>query len=508
MTSAFSEISALEDSGIANGPALGAGSGTRRPLRGRGNGLTRLASAALVTGLVAAGALVGAGAAAAEDTAPQHPGGAVAVLDGLKTYDGAKIKTDKGTQSVSAGLFEMTVDGGGKLKTYCIDIHNPTQSSAEYKETPWAESSLGKNADAGRIRWILEHSYPQVDDLASLAKASGAKSLTAGTAAAGTQVAIWRFSDKADVTAVNEDAEKLADYLEDKAQDSTEPQASLTLSPAAVSGQAGGLLGPVTVHTDAAEATVAPPADAVASGVKITDKDGNPVSKATDGTELYFDVPKGATDGTASLTVQATTSVPVGRVFTGVTTTSQTQILAGSSESVVSAQAAATWAAKGPVPAVTAQKNCADNRIDFTVTNNGDQPFRFTFAVAGDVYTVEPGGSKTASVGVGEDKSYDITVVGVDNDFSQNFKGVLDCVTAATPAPGGDEGTDTQTGASPSPATTVAAGDVTGGGEGDLAATGGSSATPVIAGVAVALVVLGGGAVFFLRRKKSAAAGQ
>ncbi|MCX5397061.1 Cys-Gln thioester bond-forming surface protein [Streptomyces sp. NBC_00102] len=474
-------------------------------MRGRGNGLARLASTALVTGLVAAGALAGAGTAAADDAAPQHPGGAIAVLNGLKTYDGAEIKTDKGTQPVSAGLFEMTVDGGGTLKTYCIDIHNPTQGKAEYKETAWAESSLGKNDNAGRIRWILEHSYPQVDDLASLAKAAGAKSLTAGTAAAGTQVAIWRFSDNADVTAVNKDAEKLADYLEGAAQNSAEPQASLTLSPAAVSGQAGGLLGPVTVHTDAAEAAVAPPADAVASGIKITDKDGNPVSKATDGTELYFDVPKGAADGSASLTVQATTSVPVGRVFVG-ESKSQTQILAGSSESVVSAQATANWAAKGPVPAVTAKKDCTKGAVEFTVTNNGDQPFKFTFSGGGDVYTVEAGGSKTVPVGVGEDKAYDITVVGVDNDFKQNFKGVLDCVTAATPAPG-DTGTDTQTGASPSPAATAAA-SVTGGGEGDLAATGGSSATPVIAGVAIALVVIGGGAVFFLRRKKSAAAAQ
>ncbi|WSQ55455.1 Cys-Gln thioester bond-forming surface protein [Streptomyces sp. NBC_01218] len=479
-------------------------------MRGRGTGLARLASTALVTGLVAAGALAGTGTAAADDAAPQHQGGATAVLDGLKTYDSAVIKTaGEEPKKVSAGLFEMTVDGGGKLKTYCIDIHNPTQGQAAYKETPWAESSLGKNENAGRIRWILEHSYPQVDDLASLAAKAGTGPLTEGTAAAGTQVAIWRYSDGADVTAVNKDAEKLADYLQGAAQNSSEPQASLTLSPPAVSGQAGGLLGPVTVHTDAAETTVAPPADAVASGVKITDKDGNPVSKATDGTELYFDVPKDTADGSASLTVQATTSVPVGRVFTGVTTTSQTQILAGSSESVVSAQATADWAAKGPVPAVTAQKNCAKNGVDFTVTNNGDQPFRFTFE-AGTDFTVEAGGTKTVSIPVGEDKAYDITLGGVDTDFKQNFKGVLDCVTVSDTTPDDDKGTDTQTGASPSPATTpvAVAADTTGGAEGDLAATGGSSATPIIAGVAVALVVLGGGAVFFLRRKKSAAGAQ
>ncbi|WEH43804.1 Cys-Gln thioester bond-forming surface protein [Streptomyces sp. AM 2-1-1] len=475
-------------------------------MRGRGTGLARLASTALVTGLVAAGALAGTGTAAADDAAPQHQGGATAVLDGLKTYDSAVIKTaGEEPKKVSAGLFEMTVDGGGKLKTYCIDIHNPTQGQAAYKETPWAESSLGKNENAGRIRWILEHSYPQVDDLASLAAKAGTGPLTEGTAAAGTQVAIWRYSDGADVTAVNKDAEKLADYLQGAAQNSSEPQASLTLSPPAVSGQAGGLLGPVTVHTDAAETTVAPPADAVASGVKITDKDGNPVSKATDGTELYFDVPKDTADGSASLTVQATTSVPVGRVFTGVTTTSQTQILAGSSESVVSAQATADWAAKGPVPAVTAQKNCVAGGLDVTTSNNGDKPF--TFTISGTEYTVEAGGTKTVTVPVAEDATYDVTVTG-EGGFEQNFKGVLDCVTVSDTTPDDDKGTDTQTGASPSPATTPVAADTTGGAEGDLAATGGSSATPIIAGVAVALVVLGGGAVFFLRRKKSAAGAQ
>ncbi|HWU08681.1 MAG TPA: Cys-Gln thioester bond-forming surface protein [Streptomyces sp.] len=478
------------------------------PFRGRADGLVRVASTALVTGLVAAGALAGVGTAAA-DEAPAHQGsGTSAVLDGLKTYDTAVITTpgenggEARTKRVSAGLFEMTVDGGGTLETYCIDIHNPTQDKAKYLETPWAQSSLGKNDDAGKIRWILEHSYPQIDDLTSLAKKAGTGPLTERTAAAGTQVAIWRYSDGADVTAANEDAEKLADYLQGAARSSSEPPASLTLTPATVSGQAGGLLGPVTVHTDATEASVTPPAGAAADGVRITDKDGNAVTRAANGTELYFDVPKDSADGSASFSVQATTTVPVGRVFAGVTK-SQTQILAGSTESAFSAQATASWAAKGPAPAVTAQKNCAKGSVDFTVTNNGDQPFRFTFA-AGTDHTVEAGGTKTVSLPVAEDAAYDITLSGVDTEFTQNFKGVLDCVTTPAPAPGDDEGVETQDGASPSPAATAAA-DVTGGGEGDLAATGGSSATPVIAGVAAVLVVLGGAAVFFLRRKKTAA---
>ncbi|MFF3750197.1 Cys-Gln thioester bond-forming surface protein [Streptomyces sp. NPDC002018] len=467
----------------------------------RRRGAARLAAAVLVSGLVAMGSLAGAGAAVAEGT-PQHPGGAAATLDGLKTYDGAVLHVNGKDQQLPAGLFEMTVDGGGKLKTYCIDIHNPTQEQAKYLETPWDQTSLGANENAGKIRWILEHSYPQIDDLSALAGAAGTGPLTEKTAAAGTQVAIWRYSDGAEVDASDPEAEKLADWLEKSAQDSAEPKASLTLEPGAVSGKAGEKIGPVTVRTDADSVTVAPPADA-ATGVKITDKDGAPVTAAANGTELYFDVPSDAADGTASLGVQATTSVPVGRAFAGVTK-SQTQILAGSSESTVSATATAAWAKQGAVPAVTAEKNCAEGGVDVTAANTGDEPF--TFELNGSEHTVAPGGTKTVTVPVGEDEAYDFTITGPAG-FTQNFQGVLDCETTGTPAPAPSEQPSSQPGAVP--ADGVAAGGLgTMTGTGDLAETGSSSATPVIAGIAIALVVLGGAAVFFLRKKKASTPGE
>ncbi|GGY83115.1 TQXA domain-containing protein [Streptomyces nitrosporeus] len=472
---------------------------------GLGRGLVRTVAALLTSGLVAAGTLAGASTAAADETG-EHQGGAVAVLDGLKTYDMARLDNGEGKkpQDIPAGLFEMTVDGGGKLKTYCIDIHNPTQDRARYLETPWDQSSLGDNKNAGKIRWILQNSYPQVDDLAGLAEKAGTGPLTVKSAAAGTQVAIWRFSDDADVTAKDEHAEKLADWLEEKAQNVAEPKASVSLSPAAVSGKAGGRLGPVTVHTDAGQVSVAPPADAAASGVQVTDKDGKAVSTATDGSDLYFDIPEDTADGSASLSVQASTSVPVGRVFAGLTK-SQTMILAGSSESTVTAAATATWAEKGAVPAVTAQKNCAKGGVDITASNKGDEAF--TFELAGTEHTIAAGETRTVTVPVAEDQAYDFTITG-PGGFEQNFKGVLDCETAGTPQP--SEGTDTQSGSSPSPVpSSTDAGTGTSGTEGgDLAATGGSSATPVIAGVAIALVVLGGGAVFLLRRKKPQTSGE
>lgn len=473
----------------------------------RGRAILRPATALLLSGLVTAATLAGTGTAAADDPG-RHQGGAAAVLDGLKTFDSAVLRMpgENGapdrTQELPAGLFEMTVDGGGKLKTYCVDLHNPTQNQAKYLETPWAETSLGANRNAGKIRWILQHSYPQVDDLAVLAKAAGTGPLTERTAAAGTQVAIWRYSDDADVTASDKQAERLADWLQKRARDVAEPRASLTLEPAAVSGRAGDRLGPVTVRTDADRVSVSPPVDAATSGITVTDEEGEPVTSAVDGARLYFAVPKGSTDGSASLAVQTTTSVPVGRAFAG-TTRTQTQILAGSSESTVSARATATWAETGAAPALTARKNCAAGGVDITAVNRGDQPF--TFALGGYEHTVAAGATRTVTIPVAEDQAYDFTITG-PGGFRKSFTGVLDCATsgsvaAAEKAPEGeDAGVGTQSARQSVPAST---GTSTSGLEGDLAATGGSSTTPMIAALAVGFLVIGGGALFVRRRQEA-----
>lgn len=454
----------------------------------RGRGAARLAVTALVSGLFAACAMASAGPAAAEDI-PQHQGGASATLDGLTTFDRAVLHDGGQRHELPAGLFEMTVDGGGRLKTYCIDIHNPTQEQAKYLETPWEQTSLGANGGAGKIRWILQHSYPQVDDLTALAERAGTGPLTERTAAAGTQVAIWRYSDGAEVEALDPAAEQLADWLEKKARNVGEPRASLSLEPNAVSGKAGGRLGPITVRTDADRVTVTPPADSAASGVIVTDQAGRPVTTAVDGSRLYFDVPAGATDGTAALSLQATTNVPVGRAFSGVTK-SQTQILAGSSRSTVSATAAATWAKKGAIPALTAKKNCAEGGIDITATNRGDETF--TFELLGLRHAIAPGESRTVAVPVPEDQAYDFTITG-PGGFSKNFKGVLDCRTTGSAGPVPDE---------PAPQLSAASAGETPIDE-NLAATGASGATPIIAGVAIGLVVVGGAAILFVRRKKA-----
>ncbi|MFI5796018.1 TQXA domain-containing protein [Streptomyces sp. NPDC051677] len=460
----------------------------------RGRGVVRLAAATLVSGFVAVGVIAGAGTAVAAEMT-QSQGGATATIGGLKTYGAAVIHADTGDQEVSAGLFEMSVEGGGTLQTYCVDLYNPTQKDARYHETPWSGTSLGANKDAGRIGWILRNSYPQVNDLASLADKAGIDSgLTEQDAAAGTQVAIWRYSDGAAVDAVDPQAERLADYLQKAARAVPEPAASLTLDAPAVSGHPGELLGPVTVHTEASGVTVTPPLDAATSGVRIVGKDGKAVTSVTDGSQLFFDVPADAAAGSAELTVQASTTVPVGRAFTS-ESRSQTQILAGSSESTVSATASATWAKQGAVPALSAAKNCAGGGVDITAANQGDAAF--TFELMGTRHTIPAGASQTVTIPLQEDQAYDFTINGLQG-VEYRFNGVLDCRTQA------DEtaGLTTQTLSEPSPATV---GGTSTTDDTDLAATGGTSATPLIAGTAIGLVVIGGAALILVGRKENGA---
>ncbi|MEU7038651.1 Cys-Gln thioester bond-forming surface protein [Streptomyces sp. NPDC046237] len=462
----------------------------------RRRGVARLAAATVVSGLVAAGAIAVAGPALADEG--DGTGGATATLGELTVFDAVKIK---GKGEYNAGLFTMEVASGGSLQTYCIDLYTGAKTGQEYKEVGWDQSSLHNNENAGKIRWILQNSYPQVNDLDALAKKVGAKKLTEKTAAAATQAAIWHFSDNADAKPVNKNAQKLTEYLEKEAVNLEEPKASLSVSPASVAGKSGERLGPITVDTNAASAAVSLTPGAPA-GVKLVDKDGKVVTNVVKGDQVFFDIPAGTPDGAAELTVQADTTVPIGRAFVSTKVKSQTLILAGTSKSSVSAKATATWAKKGAIPAVTVEKNCAKGGLDVTASNEGDEDF--TFEVKGQKVTIAGGQSKTVLVPIAEDEAYDFTITG-PNGFEKNFKGVLDCKTA-TPGPLPTETPSAEPSVTTPPTEGTAGGSTTGSttGGGDLAETGSSNATPMIAGIAALLVVLGGGAVFFLRKKKTA----
>lgn len=461
--------------------------------------VSRLAATALATALFAGGAIATAGTAAAEENTV-HNGGAVATLKGLETYDTVEVTRKGKTKTYKAGLFSMDVIGGGTLKTYCIDFATGAKTGKKYQETGWDSSSLAtKPAEAAKIHWILHNSYPQVNDLAALAGQAGAESLTAEQAAAGTQAAIWHFSDGVKATPTNDNAKLLAEWLKANATELPEPEApSLELEPNDVSGMAGEKLGPVTVRTNAHSVTVTPGVEAASQGVTVIDGagqlvgDGTPV---TDGTELFFDIPADAEGGTASFTASVTTSVPLGRAFTGLKSKTQTMILAGSSDAGVSATATGTWAAaeeETPMPAFSAKHECVAGGVEVTATNEGTAPYEFS--LAGVTEEIAPGGSATILVPVENKQAYEIVIYDEDGETElKRFEGVLDCVNAPPEeGEGPDEGepnTPTPDGGSKDP---------------NLAETGSDSNVGLIAGVAIALLVLGGGAVFFFRKKARA----
>ncbi|TDC72462.1 thioester domain-containing protein [Streptomyces hainanensis] len=469
----------------------------------RKRAMSRLAATAIATGLFATGAIATAGTAAADEQNP-HNGGATATLGGLDPEASGRIAvTHEGeTDTYRGGLFTLQADDGGTLQTYCIDFTTATSSNARYKEVGWNESRLHNNANSGRIQWILQNSYPVNDDLVALASQVGVESLDDEEAAAGTQAAIWEFSDGVEAVPESDNAAALTDWLTENAEEAEEPGASLTLSPNQVSGQSGGRLGPVTVDTTAESVTVTPDAAAVEQGVTLSDSAGNVIDETTpvtDGTELFFDVPEGAEDGSASLTATATSQVPIGRVFTGIDVRTQTMILAGSSESSVSANAGASWAAPGaPAVAFEAEEICADGGVLVTATNEGDVPFEFE--LNGETREIAPGGSDSILVPVENGQEYEITVAYPDESREPfSATGVLDC------APGGGEPpTPIDEENEPAPATTGGAAEDDGP---DLAETGSSSNVGMITGIALALLVVGGAGVFFMRRRSAAGSG-
>ncbi|MCU4745651.1 MULTISPECIES: Cys-Gln thioester bond-forming surface protein [Streptomyces] len=460
----------------------------------------RLAATAVATGLAAAGVLATAGPALADQT-PGN-GGATATLAGLRVSDKIDVTKDGRTREYSGGLFYLNADDGGTLKTYCIDFGTPTKPSAKYQETDWDSSRLHNlQEEAAKIHWILQNSYPVVDDLNSLAEAAGANELTAEQAAAGTQAAIWELSDGVEATPKNENAAKLADWLGENAEAVDEPRASLELSPREVTAKPGQLSEPVTVHTSADSVVVSTDPAAAAAGVTVVDANGETITESTpvtDGTELFFSVPEGAEDGSASLSATATSPVPVGRVFTGVGIETQTMILAGSSESSVSAGATVHWNDSGPNPAVTAEEVCAEGGVVLTVSNSGDEPF--TFKLSGEDYEIAPGSQEQVTVPVENGQAYEITIENLPGKDPWVFKDVLNCDTAGE-EPIAEPEPETPAENEPAPATT-------GGSGPDLAETGSSSNLGMMAGIAVGLLAVGGGAVFFLRKRAAGSAAE
>lgn len=270
--------------------------------------------------------------------------------------------TDGGDEVRIAGqrtwtsLFGIKLENGDTIETYCVELDVESWDGARLVESPWSDypdQSERFNADPDKVLWILHHSYPSVA-LDALSDELGVE-LSKREAIAGTQAAIWHFSNGAnlDKDGNSEHVRALYDYLTGASNTGVQeqPAVSLSISPAAVENVAGDKpAGPFTVDTTASEVelTVDGP-----DGVQIVDEVGEPLSDIADGTKFWLSPPADGKDGTATVKAQAQAEVQAGRLFVGVQNRerpTQTLIVAANTETAAKAQVRASWVEHVPPP--------------------------------------------------------------------------------------------------------------------------------------------------------------
>ncbi|MGW9347037.1 Cys-Gln thioester bond-forming surface protein [Nocardiopsis flavescens] len=261
---------------------------------------------------------------------------------------GSSVRMDG--QNVGTNLFNLRLEDGTELTMYCIDLQTSIRGGAWYVEDAWdTYEGKGDFKEPAKIHWILQNAYPRVS-AADLASAAGIGSLNDKDALAATQAAIWHFSNGADLTRGSDAVTAVYDYLVENAQDlpqTSEPDATLSVTPGSAEGEAGSRIGEFTIETSAASVPVTVQAP---EGVELVDLEtGEAVSAVENGDKVGFEVPAGTEPGEASFTLETTAEVATGRLFRGAEGESATQTLitAEGGETKVSASASATWTAGG-----------------------------------------------------------------------------------------------------------------------------------------------------------------
>ncbi|MGH3762659.1 thioester domain-containing protein [Actinophytocola sp.] len=275
-------------------------------------------------------------------------------------------------RNLDTSLIGFRLTDGTKLGMYCVEIHTNIDREHPMVEQPWDEfpnPNSPFHAKRDKINWVLHNAFPvkSTDDLAATLAEEGATlddGLSEKEAIAGTQAAVWHFSDDTDLNRErplprgDEDAAKdvlaLYDYLTGKKNVGIgdQPIPALEVSPTELSGKAGERIGPFTVSTTGSidELTANLP-----EGVEITDLDGVELdaSKIKNGTQLFLDVPADAAEGEGNFELSASAKVDTGRLFVGENYgedhKTQSLIVAKAEESELSVTASGNWVA-GPPP--------------------------------------------------------------------------------------------------------------------------------------------------------------
>lgn len=262
------------------------------------------------------------------------------------TSAGRTIQTNSGSHW--AGLINLAIDGGGSVITYCIDLGTQTWPGVTYTEADWSEGSV---PNLGTVTWVLRHGYPTVstDNLLAainLTLEPDLATLSADDAAAGTQAAVWHFTDSSNLAGSNTaGVVAVYEYLITNATSAGEPAPTLTIDPVSKAGTVGQLIGPFVVTTSAATVGL------TVTGATITDAVGTPLSSVAAGGSFYI---KLDVEGSATVTATATATLSSGRVFiTTETSPRQKLITASTTRAITTATAEAVASIDKPVTSVT-----------------------------------------------------------------------------------------------------------------------------------------------------------
>lgn len=322
------------------------------------------------------GAMLVAAAAALLVAAPP----AVAATSGKyvgTAEPGMSVSLDGRDGDVRTLLLGLRLDDGTELKTYCVELHVSAREGARMSEAPWERypgTSAPFEVQPDKVLWILHNSYPNVS-LNELGEKVGSR-LSTRQAIAGTQAAIWHFSDEANLDADNPAAVRaLYTYLTGDANTglTEQPPVSLAVTPESIGEvPAGEAAGPYTVSStaDSVTLTVSGP-----EGVAVVDADGNPLDQAANGTKFWLSAPADGEAASATVTATAAATVEKGRLFVGDDSKpTQTLIVAASTPAKAKVSAAAEWLTTPPSTPTTTTPTETSTPAPTTTTTTTDVP--------------------------------------------------------------------------------------------------------------------------------------
>ncbi|MCH7230624.1 Cys-Gln thioester bond-forming surface protein [Glycomyces sp. L485] len=302
-----------------------------------------------MAGLAAAAltALAGTGTAAAQERGETEPvSGDIVVEEGLEL----RGTLDDGPFDVWANVLGLEPHGGEEvLRVYCIDIRTDLDQESPYTEGEWEESGV---ANLEKVRWVLTNGHPNAAPERLFAESgvqpaeSWDETEAARVAYAGTQAAVWHFTDgfeldleAAVIGGTDEQIDGVAavyEHLTGNAGRLPDPsEFYIELDGVEEASYEDGRFGPYTVRSGAG------PVELSAEGGRLVDSGGDRVEHLDDGEDFYIVLDEGSTEITIG--GRATYDLPVGRVFRATTAESLSgdagkPVTSGDSQQLILAQ--------------------------------------------------------------------------------------------------------------------------------------------------------------------------